>query len=101
MNKDIQEISHDLGNLADHARNLMTATADIAGQKVGEARVRLATALESSKALYNRVHDRAVAGAKIADETVHANPYQAIAVGVGLGAVIGYLVSRRSNGNHE
>ena len=29
------------------------------------------------------------------DKTVRENPYQAIAIGVGVGAIIGYLVARR------
>jgi ElaB/YqjD/DUF883 family membrane-anchored ribosome-binding protein len=79
---------NDLGSLAEDARALMAATADVAGEKVGEARKRLAAALESVK-------DKAVQGAKAVDEAVHEHPYQAIAIGVGVGAVIGYLLARR------
>ena len=95
MNKQTQAISDDVSQLAEDARALLTATADVAGDKVGEARKRLAAALESGKEMYSRVKDKAVAGAKVADETVRANPYQAIAIGVGVGALIGYLVARR------
>ena len=76
MNKETQAISNDMGQLAEHARALMTATADVAGEKVGEARKRLAAALESGKEIYGRVKEKAVEGAKAADETVRANPYQ-------------------------
>ena len=38
-----------LGTLAEDARALMAATADVAGEKVGEARKRLAAALERAK----------------------------------------------------
>ena len=95
MSKETQAISHDVSQLAEDARALMAATADVAGEKVGEARKRLAAALESGKEIYGRVKEKAVAGAKVADETVRANPYQAIAIGVGVGALIGYLVARR------
>jgi ElaB/YqjD/DUF883 family membrane-anchored ribosome-binding protein len=80
--------ANDLGSLAEDARALMAATADVAGEKVGEARKRLAAALESVK-------DKAVQGAKAVDEAVHEHPYQAIAIGVGVGAVLGYLLARR------
>jgi ElaB/YqjD/DUF883 family membrane-anchored ribosome-binding protein len=96
MSKETQEISNDLGTLAEDARALMAATADVAGEKVGEARKRLATALESAKHIAANVRDKAVAGAKVADQTVRENPYQAIAIGVGVGVLIGYLVARRS-----
>jgi ElaB/YqjD/DUF883 family membrane-anchored ribosome-binding protein len=95
MNKETQATTHDVGQLAEDARALMAATADVAGEKVGEARKRLAAALESAKHIAANVRDKAVAGAKVADQTVRENPYQAIAIGVGVGAVIGYLVARR------
>jgi len=87
--------SNDLGTLAEDARALMAATADVAGEKVGEARKRLATALESAKDLAGRVRDKAVEGAKAADEAVHEHPYRAIAIAVGVGAILGYLLTRR------
>ena len=95
MNKETQAISNNMSQLADDARALMAATADVAGEKVGEARKRLAAALESGKEIYGRVRDKAVEGAKVADLTVRENPYQAIAIGVGVGAVLGFLVARR------
>ena len=49
MNKQTQATSNDMGTLADDARALMAATADVAGEKVGEARKRLAAALDSGK----------------------------------------------------
>jgi ElaB/YqjD/DUF883 family membrane-anchored ribosome-binding protein len=59
--------------LAEDARALMAATADVAGEKVGEARKRLAAALESAKEIAGNVRDKAVAGAKAADEAVREN----------------------------
>ncbi len=41
------------------------------------------------------VRDKAVAGAKAADEAVHEHPYKAIAIGVGVGALLGFLLARR------
>lgn len=49
MSKHIQTPHHNFGSLAEDARELMAATADIAGEKVGEARKRVATALEKTK----------------------------------------------------
>jgi ElaB/YqjD/DUF883 family membrane-anchored ribosome-binding protein len=95
MNKHTQATSNDMGTLAEDARALMAATADVAGEKVGEARNRLAAALERGKEIYGRVREKAVEGAKAADEAVHEHPYQAIAIGVGVGAVLGYLLARR------
>jgi ElaB/YqjD/DUF883 family membrane-anchored ribosome-binding protein len=101
MNKQTQEMSSETGQLAEDAQALMTATADVAGEKVGEARKRLAAALERAKEVASRVRDKAVAGAKAADEAVHEHPYQAIAIGVGVGAIIGYLLARRCSRNRD
>ena len=87
------EVEH----LADEARALMAATADVAGEKVGEARKRLAAALERGKEIYGRVREQAVEGAKAADVAVHEHPYPAIAVGVGVGVLLGYLIARRGS----
>ena len=95
MSKETQAISNDMGQLSDDARALIAATADVAGEKVVEARKRLAAALESGKEMCGRVRDKAVEGAKIADQSVRENPYQAIAIGVGVGALVGYLIARR------
>jgi len=95
MDKQTQAVSDAMGTLADDARALMAATADVAGEKVSDARKRLAAALESGKEIYGRVKAKAVEGAKAADEAVHEHPYQAIAIGVGVGALLGYLIARR------
>ncbi len=95
MNKETQAIKDDMGQLAEDARALMAATADVAGEKVGQARERLAAALERGRKIYGKVRDKAVEGAKAADEAVHEHPYQAIAIGIGVGALIGFLIARR------
>jgi ElaB/YqjD/DUF883 family membrane-anchored ribosome-binding protein len=85
---------NNMGSVAEDARALMAATSDVAGEKVGEARKRPAAALENAR-------DKAVRGAKAVDEAVHEHPYQAIAIGVGAGALIGYLLARRCGGDRD
>ena len=99
MNKHKHAASHDTGTLAEDAHALMAATADVAGEKIAEARERLAAALENAKEIAGRVRNKAVECAKAADEAVHEHPYQAIAIGVGVGALIGYLVACRCSRN--
>jgi Uncharacterized conserved protein len=101
MDKPTQATSNDIGTLAEDARALMAATADVAGEKVGEARQRLASALERGKQVYGRVRDQTVEVAKATDKAVHEHPYQAVGIALGLGALIGYLVSRRCSRNGE
>jgi ElaB/YqjD/DUF883 family membrane-anchored ribosome-binding protein len=96
MNTHTKAARNHTAELAEDAQALMAATADMAGEQVGEARQRLAAALERGKEIYGRVREKAVEGAKAADEAVHEHPYQAIAIGIGVGALIGYLFGRRN-----
>jgi len=101
MNKQTQAISNDMAQLAEDARALMTATADVAGEKVSEARKRLAVALEDGKEICGRAREKAVEGIRAADEVVHEHPYQAIGIAFGVGALIGYLAARRCSRNDD
>jgi len=88
-------LSHDASTLVADARGLLEATAEIADEKVAAARKRLGEALEAGMETYEHVQERVVRGAKIADKTVREHPYQSMAIAFGVGAVIGYLISRR------
>ncbi|MEO8615596.1 MAG: DUF883 family protein [Luteolibacter sp.] len=101
MSTPIQKINHDMSHLADHARALIAATADVAEEHVKEARDRLAAALDSGKSLTTRFRDQATARTRACDVAVHQNPYQAIGVAIGLGALLGFLAVREcANGRH-
>lgn len=99
MNKTTETKSDNLGQLAEEAAGVMDATTDVAEEKVSDARKRLAAALERAREVGGIVRDKAVAGAKATDVAVRDHPYQAVAVGVGLGMVLGYLLGRRGSRN--
>jgi ElaB/YqjD/DUF883 family membrane-anchored ribosome-binding protein len=101
MNKETQAVCNDMGQLAEDAQALMAATADATGEKVAEARKRLAAALERGKAIYGCAREKVVESAKAADEAVHEHPYQAIAIGVGVGVILGFLLARRCCRNRD
>jgi ElaB/YqjD/DUF883 family membrane-anchored ribosome-binding protein len=73
----------------------MAATADVAGEKVGDARKRLAAALESAKKITGNIRDKAVASAKATDEAVREHPYKAVGIALGAGVLLGFLIARR------
>jgi ElaB/YqjD/DUF883 family membrane-anchored ribosome-binding protein len=99
MNRHIQAHNDEMNRLAEDAIALMEATADVAGEKVAEARTRLAATLENAKELAGHVRDKAVEGAKAADEAVRDNPYQAIGLAFGVGVLVGYLAMRGCSRN--
>lgn len=95
MNKEMQAVYDDASTLVEDARALIAATANVAGEDVAEARKRLTAALEKSKELCGRVREKAVDGVNVTDQVVRENPYQAIGIAFGLGALIGCLLPRR------
>lgn len=82
-------------SLTADARALLDATADSASDSISDARKRLSAALEGGKRMYGRVKEQVIEGAKATDSAVHAHPYVAILAGVGVGALLGFLVARR------
>ena len=97
MENRTQNMGTERGTIVGDGKALLEATADLAEQKAGEARKRLTAAMESSKEIYDRVCEQAVEGAKVADQAIRKNTYQAIGIALGAGALLGYLVSRRGS----
>jgi ElaB/YqjD/DUF883 family membrane-anchored ribosome-binding protein len=83
-------------HLAEDAQALLAATAHVAEEKVVEARKRLASALERGREIWNDVQEKTVAGAKATDKVIRDHPYQSIGVAFGIGALLGFLLSRRN-----
>jgi ElaB/YqjD/DUF883 family membrane-anchored ribosome-binding protein len=88
-------VKHDSTTLADEVRVLLEATADLADEKVSEARKRLEAALSDSRPALQRVREKALQSAKVADEAVRRHPYETVAAAFGIGALIGCLIARR------
>lgn len=78
------------------AQALLAATAHVAEEKVVEARKRLIAAIERGKETWNTVQEKAIAGAKATDKVIRDNPYKALGIALGVGAIIGYLLRRRN-----
>jgi ElaB/YqjD/DUF883 family membrane-anchored ribosome-binding protein len=89
-------VSIESEHLVEDAQALLAATAHIAEEKVVEARKRLATALERGREVWNDVQEKAVAGAKATDKVIRDHPYQSIGIALGIGTLIGFLLSRRN-----
>jgi ElaB/YqjD/DUF883 family membrane-anchored ribosome-binding protein len=94
-----QALRHDAHTLADDARALLEATAHVADEKITEARERLNEALERGKLTYARVKDKAIEGARAADETIRTHPYHTAGIAFGVGVLLGVVIARRGNGN--
>ena len=93
MSEQTKAIDKDLDQLAKDAGILIAATAGLAEEQVGEARKRLADMLERGRELYGSVRQRVSCGTRSADHRMHEHLYQTVAVGIGAGVLIGFLLS--------
>jgi ElaB/YqjD/DUF883 family membrane-anchored ribosome-binding protein len=84
-------------------RSLVSEAEKILGQSAGgdcEAtmaalRERFADAQKRLFAFYDVARRKVVAGTKYTDELIHENPYQSLAIALGIGLVAGALLGRR------
>lgn len=94
-----ERVMADLKTLAADAEDLLRATASDAGEKVGEARNRLSSAMDDAKATYADVREQGVTAAKHAarrvDGTIREHPYESLAIALGVGALVCALLARR------
>jgi len=81
--------------LAEDARALMAATAEVAGDHVGEARKRLAAGLDRVREVYVAARSKAIHGSYAADVALRDNLYQVVGIGIVAGALVGFFLATR------
>ena len=81
------------------AEALLTATANLGGDKLAEVRTKVENSLRVANARMAETRaallEKTRAAAHITDQYVHKNPWQVIGAATGIGLVIGLLLSRR------
>jgi len=94
-------MAHDIEKLAHDASVLVTATADVAGDHIEEARQQLAAGVDRAREIYSRARGKALDGTRAADAILHENLYQVVAAGVVAGVFIGFLLATRCSCRRE
>ncbi len=87
--------------LAHDANALVAATADLAGDHVGDARKRLSAGLDRIREIYAVARARTVDGSHAADVAMHDNLYQTIGIGIVAGALVGFLLATQTHCRRE
>ena len=94
-----EKLVADLKVVVADAEELLRATASQAGEKVSAARERIQTSLASAKVKLTEAEralvEKTKQAAKVTDEYVHDNPWQAVGIAAMAGLVLGILISRR------
>jgi ElaB/YqjD/DUF883 family membrane-anchored ribosome-binding protein len=90
-----KELLTELQTLVVEAEKMMAdSVSEHTGEAVENLRARFGAAQERLSDLYDGAKKRVAAGAKCTDEAIRANPYQSLAIAVGVGVLIGVLVGR-------
>ena len=94
-----KKLAADLKVLIADSEELLRASAGQAGEKVAAARDRIQASIATAKvklADAERVAmEKTKEAAKVADEYVKDNPWQAVGIAAAVGVVLGLLISRR------
>ncbi len=92
-----KDLLHDLQNLVSDAEKMITDTVTENHAEAVEAlRARFDAAQTRLVELGANAKKQVVAGARHADESIRANPYQAIAIAAGVGLLMGIALGRGS-----
>ena len=90
-----ERVVTDLKRIVRDSEALLHDSGEALGDKARETRVRLTETLESAKALCEQLEEKAIQGAKAADQVIREHPYQSIGIAAAVGLLIGVLVTRK------
>jgi len=94
-----QKLVADLKVVVADAEELLRATASQAGEKVSVARERIQASLATAKVKLGEAErallERTKEAARVTDDYVRDNPWQAVGIAAVAGLVLGILISRR------
>ena len=99
MTKHRKASAKNIGAIVEHAQDLLTVTAGVAGNNVAEARKRLSEELQHGREVYDDVRAQTISRAKAAHKFIRNNPYAALGIGLGIGVIIGYFI--RGSGGED
>jgi ElaB/YqjD/DUF883 family membrane-anchored ribosome-binding protein len=77
--------------------NTQSAVSEHTGEAIDALRTRYEAVEERLGEVYASAKKNISAGAQHTDEAIRANPYQSMAIAVGVGLLIGVLIGRRSS----
>jgi ElaB/YqjD/DUF883 family membrane-anchored ribosome-binding protein len=86
---ELKSLASDIEALADEPM------ANCSAEALAKLRARFDAAQQKCGEVYDRTKQQVIAGAKSTDLTIRENPYQALAIALGVGVMVGLCVGRR------
>jgi ElaB/YqjD/DUF883 family membrane-anchored ribosome-binding protein len=91
-----KELLAELKTLVAEAETMLAdSLSEHTSEAIGNLRDRFTAAQERFSDMYDSTKKKVVAGAKYTDSTIRENPYQSIAVALGVGVLLGFVFGRR------
>ena len=94
-----EQLVSDIKSVISEAEEMLGATADQAGEKIANLRVRIQARLRDAKLRLADAEEVLVAKTKAAaratDDYVHESPWTAVGIAAGAGLLVGLLIGRR------
>jgi ElaB/YqjD/DUF883 family membrane-anchored ribosome-binding protein len=95
----VKTVRHDFSGLLREAQDLFREATAITGEKAEELRSKgiglIDTALAAAQDAQGAVIDSGKAAVEATDDFVQENPWTAVAIGAGVGLVVGLLIARK------
>ena len=94
-----EQLVSDIKSVISEAEEMLGATAEQAGEKIANLRVRIQARLRDAKVRLAEAEDVLVdktrAAARATDEYVHESPWNAVGIAAGVGLLVGLILGRR------
>ncbi len=94
-----EQLVSDIKSVISEAEDILGATADQAGEKIANLRVRMQARLRDAKVRLIEAEEvllaKTKAAARATDDYVHESPWTAVGIAAGAGLLIGLLIGRR------
>jgi ElaB/YqjD/DUF883 family membrane-anchored ribosome-binding protein len=92
-----KELLTELQALVSEAETMMSdSISEHSAEALANLRARFEAAQERFSEIYEGARKKVVAGAKYTDAAIRENPYQSLAIALGVGLLLGVLVGRRN-----
>ena len=92
-----KELLNELQALVAEAETMMAdSLSEHSADALGNLRARFGAAQQRFADGYAAARKKVVAGARYTDTSIRENPYQSLAIALGVGVLVGVLVGRRS-----
>jgi ElaB/YqjD/DUF883 family membrane-anchored ribosome-binding protein len=92
-------IARDIQNVVSDAQDLLKTVQNEGEGKLNEMRGKVQAQIDAARQTLAELQATVTDGAKVAmnstDEYVRANPWRAVGISAGIGALVGFLIARR------